>query len=304
MPSRGLCLVIVLFWVGTLGWVGYQQVLPRLLRDAPPAVQIDLADEAAQSLPSRWTVYRGTQRIGTLNTRTQYDEKLNTFAYISSYQQLQFQQNSLTVLIPDLTMTMIVNRAGELRGQEMIGTIKGKYQTGPLTIFESSAQATIKAVVSAGQLTGTVSLSSDFGSINEPLEPVPVPAGQVLNPLQPVNRLRDVRPGQRWVVHEIDPLGRAFKTLGEKLFEQKAGAALAGMAKRFAAADQDEELIAEVGSRSEMLTRKDDTTVECWVIEYRRAESKARTWVSVADGKVLQQEATFNGETLRLVRED
>ena len=40
------------------------------------------------------------------------------------------------------------------------------------------------------------------------------------------------------------------------------------------------------------------------MIEYRRDELVARTWVRVSDGKVLKQEAFQKGETLTLVRDN
>jgi hypothetical protein len=43
--------------------------------------------------------------------------------------------------------------------------------------------------------------------------------------------------------------------------------------------------------------------VPCQVIEYRRDQPVARTWVRAGDGKVLKQEAFYKGETLVIVRE-
>jgi hypothetical protein len=40
------------------------------------------------------------------------------------------------------------------------------------------------------------------------------------------------------------------------------------------------------------------------VIEYRRTEVVARTWVRVADGKVLRQELSEKGEALTFERKD
>ena len=44
--------------------------------------------------------------------------------------------------------------------------------------------------------------------------------------------------------------------------------------------------------------------VSCWVIEYRRDELVARTWVRVSDGKVLKQEAFHKGETVTIIRDE
>ncbi|MGL4422600.1 MAG: hypothetical protein ACRCZF_18170, partial [Gemmataceae bacterium] len=62
-------------------------------------------------------------------------------------------------------------------------------------------------------------------------------------------------------------------------------------------------LLATVREEPVELVRKGKTDL-CWVIDYRSDRAEARTWVSVADSRVLQQEATTQGETLRLTRED
>jgi hypothetical protein len=136
-------------------------------------------------------------------------------------------------------------------------------------------------------------VTSPLGNINKPLDSVPVPVGQPLNPLMPVNRVSGVKPGRRWVVHENDPLKDAIAALvrekfgeyGLKLPEQKF-----------------EPLIGEVLSEAQNLDWNEQS-VACWVIEYRRDEVIARTWVRIADGKVLEQEAFQKGEQLTIVRD-
>ena len=67
--------------------------------------------------------------------------------------------------------------------------------------------------------------------------------------------------------------------------------------------EQKGSVVAEVGGTPQPLEWQKQS-VPCWVIEYRRAEPFARTWVRVSDGKVLRQEAFEKGETLRFERED
>ena len=62
-------------------------------------------------------------------------------------------------------------------------------------------------------------------------------------------------------------------------------------------------LVAKVGDSHQTLTWQGQETA-CWVIEYRRAEPVARTWVRASDGKVLRQEAFEKGENLTCERED
>jgi hypothetical protein len=108
----------------------------------------------------------------------------------------------------------------------------------------------------------------------------------------PVNRIGDVKPGRRWVVHENNPLEDAIGALmrekmgefGLKLPEKKR-----------------EPLIGEVLSQTQNLDWNGES-VACWVIEYRREEVVARTWVRESDGKVLKQEAYGKGEQLTIER--
>ncbi len=157
-------------------------------------------------------------------------------------------------------------------------------------IQEITAVARLRGTVVDGQLVSRVEVSSPgLGKFQRDLDAVPVPAGRVLNPLQPVNRLGRVRPGLRWVVPEVNPLRDA----------------VLAMAKDHGVswAVPREDLIAEVGSESQTLAYKGEG-VPCWVIEYRGASPKARTWVKVADGKVLRQEAFDGGERIAMERDD
>jgi hypothetical protein len=317
MPSR-LSLVLILgFWLSVTGYVIHRDVWPRLYGDAPPAIRIDLSDEATQTVPARWIIYRGDQQIGILNTRMEYVAEDNTFRFVSTYKNLQFDVNALQFLIrfeiPDLVTTMTVSRNGELRGQTMAGELIGRLLAGPVEVHKVRATASAAGIVRDGQLVGQLSVQSPLGDLDQPLEPVPVPGGQVLNPLQPVNRLRDVRPGQRWVVHEVNPLFDAMADFGQSLLKERVGTQLAGFNLRSGSRP----LVARVLDQPELLppstqkigmtrlaVQSQEPPAECWVIEYRGDHGTAKTWVRVSDGKVMRQEASGQGETLRLERED
>lgn len=293
MPSRRGLALIALFWFATTGYVVYRDVWPRWFGDAPPPVQIDLTDEATLSLPVRWSVYRGDKKIGSLTTRMQYVPADDTFRFISSYRDLVIEvaalNVTLTLVVPALETTTRVTREGELREQSMTGTIEARERGLKL----AEAKATVQGKVERGELVGTCRLDSPLFRLDRPLTPVPVPRGAALNPLQPLNRLRDVRPGKRWVIHETNPLFEAVDGLTRELLKQ-ANVTLPA-AKR-------PELIAEVRRSPESLDLPTGR-VGCWVIEYRTEQPVARTWVSVDDGRVMQQEAFGMGD-LRITRED
>jgi len=296
MPSRFSVLGILAFWLATLGVVGYRDLWPRLVSDGPPTVSIDLADEATQTVPARWKIYRGTEKIGDLTTRTEYSAKDDTFLFLNTYRNLIYSDGRATkVLIPKLDTKVRVARDGSLREQAMNGEMEVL-----LNDFKvAGAKAKVDAYVLNGELVGRCKLTdSPFGDIDRPLEPVPVSSGQVLNPLMPVNRLRGVTPGRRWTIRKSDPLEDSLKLL----FKELAGKSplLAGLVPK----DGDAELLAEVKSNPETIALKDGEKVVCWVIEYRGEGVSARTWVSQSDGRVLRQEAERHGDVMRFERED
>ena len=299
MPSRIGVVAIVLFWLATTAFVGYHEVWPRYFSDAPPPVQIDLADEATQQVATYWQIYRGEQRIGKLTTRMEYNPLDDTFRFINTYSQLSFDvSKGFSLDVPQLETTVRMNRAGELREQKMSGEMIAKI--GPIPVGDASAVVT--GYVLNGQLLGRClvryPIKSIEPAIDRELEPVPVPAGQVLNPMMPLNRLRDVQPGRKWVIRKVDPLQDAMNVLLREMAKESKFTLMA------LPNPGNGELLAEVKSTPEKLERKNATPVDCWVIEYRGDEVLARTWVSTADGRVMRQEASGLGEKLRFERDE
>jgi hypothetical protein len=322
MPSRLGVASIVLFWLAVTGYAVHRDVWPRLFGDPPPVVRIDLSDEATQVAQARWTAFRSEKKIGTLTTSLNYLADSNSFRFTSSYFEFKFDVAGLSCRFSDLTTSIDVTRGGELRGQRMRGTL-GSVSIAGFPIFEArqgdkveGLTAAVTGTVRDGYLSGNCVIRSPFGDLDQPIDPVPVPAGQVLNPLMPVNRLGGVRPGLRWVVYEVNPLADALTELGQALVKKHAGTKLANFNRQ---PGERQALVARVSDRAERLpplpegmheqraTRsvvRPDDPVDCWVIEYRGDQVSARTWVRVLDGKVMRQEATGHGETLLLERED
>jgi len=291
MPSRRSIALIVLFWLATTTFVAYRDLWPVLFASGPPPVAIDLADEAAQTVPVRWTIhFSGQKRPGKLITQMKYVEADDSFAFTNRYTELRYESAGVVVAVPELISVVRVTRSGDLREQKVDGKLE--LFLGDLPLGDASAKIVGRVV--DGQLATTAEATYTIlgltpQRLTRTLEPVPVPRGQPLNPLQAVNRITDLRPGRRWVVHESDPLKEIVRTLtsefGFKLPDEKR-----------------DRLFGEVLAGQQML-EWDHQSVSCWVIEYRREELVARTWVRASDGKVLKQEAFQKGEMLTLVRD-
>lgn len=295
MPSRPVVALVFVFWAASLGLVFYRDLWPRLAASGPPPIAVDLSDEASQFVPVRWAVTRGDQKAGKLTTKMTYQDADDTFVFAHQYVALTFDFANFRVVFPEVILTTRMTRAGDLREQTMDGRVMLQLSTdGGSFRTAAEAAAKVRGRVENWVFAGRCELAGLGLDGTYALDPVPVPEGQALGPLQPVNRLAGVRPGQRWTVHEIDPLGEAVGTLARQ------GAAKFGFRPPEAKRDV---LVAEVGSAPEVLRWRGEN-VPCWVIEYRAADPKARTWVRVSDGKVLRQEAFGGGERMALEREE
>ena len=180
----------------------------------------------------------------------------------------------------------------------MSGELKARL--GPVEVGHASAE--VEGTVVNGMLLGRCRVrypvTAKEPTIDRELDPVPVPAGQVLNPMMPLNRLRDITPGRRWVIREVDPLKDALAVL----FQEVAKGAKFNLP--LPASGSGAELVAEVQSGTEDYAPRSGQSVPCRVIVYRGDRASARTWVSVADGRVMRQEATAGDETLRFDRDE
>jgi hypothetical protein len=289
MPSRRVIALIVAFWLLTASYVAYRDLWPVLFASGPPPVTIDLADEASQSVPFRWSIhFPGQKKPGRLITQMKYNEADDTFSFTNRYTELRYENSSVAVVVPELTSVVRVTRSGDLREQ----TVDGKLELylGELKFADASAK--IAGTVANGQLRATCDVTAPFpiGNFAKELDAIPVPKGQPLNPLQPVNRLADLRPGRRWVVEESNPL----EEIVALIVREKFG---------FKLPEKTGPLIGAVLSDQQSLDWNGNP-VPCWVIEYRRDELKARTWVRAADGKVLKQEAFEKGDKVAIVRDN
>ena len=294
MPPRFAVAGILAFWLATTAFVFYRDVWPRVFASGPPPVSIELADEARQNVPARWTLYRNGEKVGKLTTQMKYHDADDAFQFTYRYSDLKLEQGGITLAFSEVVSEVRMTRAGDLKDETVTGKAAVLFQKLEL----ASGTINIRAVVTNGVLTGRAELKNnalELLNVAGDLDPVPVPAGMPLNPLQPVNRLARVRGGLKWKVHESNPLGDALGRLIQKKVAEHG--------IRLQEQPPKESALAQVSATPQALTWQGQE-VACWVIEYRRAEPFARTWVRVSDGKVLRQEAFEKGENLTFERED
>jgi hypothetical protein len=280
MPPRLFTLAVVAFWLATSGWLFYRELWPKLRPGEPPPYTIDLVDEARQhTTPILWSVYRGQQKIGKARTWVTYRESDDTFELHGAMDQLELYRSALvTVVVQHAANMNRISRDGELR--EMSTDI---------ALALPRLELKLKAHFD-GQVQGRLFHARGWvewpgGRKDMSIEPVALSAyGAVLNPLQPVNRIQGLKPGQRWRIPLVDPLSDAV------------AATLPGLPSGPRVLD------AAVLPETQLLSW-DDQEVPCLVIEYTGdADVSARTWVRESDGLVLRQEAR-QGDLLILQRD-
>jgi hypothetical protein len=290
MPPRVAVAGIVLFWLATTAYTAYRDVWPRVFQTGPPPVTIELADEARQNVPAKWQLSRNGQKVGRLTTLMQYNDAENAFVFSYRYTGLKFEQSGVTLEVPQATSEVRMTRDGDLKAQTM------NVQVSLGGSKEVGGTIDVRGAVTNGVLTGRVEIKSAFLNLAGDLDPVPVPKGLPLNPLQPVNRIANVTAGQQWQVSESNPMGEAAGSLIRKKLSE--------FGLRLPEEKKKDSLVAKVGDEPQPLKLPRGEEVACWVIEYRRAEPVARTWVRASDGKVMRQEAFEKGESLVFERED
>lgn len=309
MPSRPVVVGIVLFWLGVLGVVADREVVPRFFGGEPPTPEFVAADELSQATVD-WAIYRGKaegvadERIGSMTSRTEYVAADDTFRMLNTYRGVTLRVVGVfDVKVPTATSGVRVTRDGRLKEQTLKGTAELDLGVAKLT-----GSADVQGVVRDGVLEGTATMSAPAlftDTRTAAFTPVPVPQGQVLNPLMPTDRLRGVVPGRRWAVRQVDPLREVVWELMLRGLHE--GTAKLGEGKPGAVTNlklpEAPELLAKVLPEPEQIDRPGGP-VWCWVIAYESADKAiaARTYVHRDDGRVLRQEATAHGERLRFER--
>lgn len=302
MPSRAVSLLIVTFWLSTLGWFVHRELWPALFPSEAPPFVIELGDEVTAQFTGPnarrdvlWEVNRNAETIGLAETRLRYFREDNTFEMESHVRNLKMK-GLVQIEVPEFINAYRVNRQGELRGLRMTGLVKlsvfGISMTGKLEFFGE---------VREGKLyrEGKLDLPG-LGVIRPKFDVIDAPRGSVLNPMHPVPKVR-VRPGSRWRMPVIDPLSDAVEPVLQAIIEQLQPGQGQKLDLKKLLPPRSPYLDAEVlDERVEV--KYNGENHRCMVIEFRGDGRTARTYVRESDGAVMRQEAFTQGERIALIR--
>ena len=293
MPPRWLSVPIVLFWLGTTGWLFYQDVWPLLRPGQAPPYTIDLEDEVqTRQAHIHWSVLYNDRPYLRAETWVEPDPADDTFALKATLRPLAASAKGATTtpsrsaascacgVPPAPTASPAMAICGLLSVDFTIEAHAGS--------LVATGDGVLDGEVKDGKFFSRLRLSSPVlpgGGVEKELDPVPVSAhGSVLSPLHPVNRIAGLRPGQTWRLPLVDPIKDALTALASG----QPGAEIV--------------LTAHVLPHAETLTWNNEPA-ECLVIDYQGDDVSARTWVQVGTGLVLRQDSERDGERLALVRE-
>ena len=286
MPSRWLSLIIIAFWLAMGGLFFWRDLWPDWRPGEPPPYKADLVGEApprqGHGPTTSWIVYHNGVEAFTAETWVTHQVEDDTFVMESQLVQRPPFRGITPKWLPHVELrkgngSYRVDREGNLVGIRAEFNLRTKMGDNLILKGLTGAKGFTGDVVLA--LTGDVrdgklfphwhidnSLGKEF---DLQVEPIAVPhRGSVIMPLQPVNRLRGVRPGQTWRVPLLDPLAMVGLDGGVKYLD------------------------ARVLPEIEPLTWKGEQ-YPCLVIKYQGEDVMGRTWVAAddrGDDRVLRQE--------------
>jgi hypothetical protein len=281
MPSRWFCAAIIIFWLAVNGWLLWHDLWPRWQPGQPPALTIDLLEQAQLiRVDTKWSIWVGGRRTYEAATWIERERSDLYGLHLGKLQRADLvvkgkveKRADDLVRVDRLDSTCVVTRDGLMRGlsADVIVTAPGG----------GHIDAHLEGSVQDGLFHCRYRLKAPFiGEIKGDLDPVPVGhTGVVLLPVHPVQRIRDLWPGRTWTTHSVEllsgwPPGRM----------------------------QLRPVQARVLDAVENVWWKEQDT-PCLVIEYGEGDDLTRTWVARDSGLILRQETTFAGQKWELHRE-
>src|SRR5262245_61200677 len=211
MPSRFTILGILAFWLLTSGWLFYRDIWPGLRPGEAPPFVIDLADEAsARASHIRWKVFKNGMDKGYAVTSVQNNPAEDMYELHCEFK--FFTHKGEMQLEPDQIIASMygVSPDGDLRQMRVSLTFKDVPKKGPSSVI---LHGEIRGKVENQRFKPQLQIHEPK-IIKDPMELDEAQLsshGSILNPLQPLNRLAHVRPGQRWRLTLMDPLAAVFK---------------------------------------------------------------------------------------------
>lgn len=270
MPSRLVTAAIILFWLGTTGWLVYREAAPHLVSGEAPPFTIDLTDEVGAKLVM-WTVWQKGELIGRGSTQVKRRDD-GAFEFSADFRLDHLKALSLTI---DTKMRSTYRVSEEGRLLHAAASLKADI-AGPIEFdFEGD--------VRDGRMHPRVRLLWGGQTLAPALDPVVLPqSGAVLNPMHLVHKISALRPGRKWTIPLMDPL-KGLRPPGTSDLE-----------------------IGHVTAEVKLDVHEwHDANVDCYKIEYRRPDGTlvAATWVRRSDDFVLEQWASHEGFEYSLVRQ-
>jgi hypothetical protein len=286
MPPRWLCAVIIVAWLATTGRLIVDDLMPRLMPGTPPSFAIELTEEPGMERPwVFWTVSRDGKDLLRARTKVQ---RVGREEYELSARYEPSEKESLVplsgVLVRRMASSYRVNAAGDLLGVSI--EIDGKPDLADwLRVVNADFTATITGDVDAGRMAPELKLRAVALERTLRLPEVAVPrGGALLLPLHPVNRLRDLRPGQTWTMRLFDPVADSLSALQGLGGEPRL-------------------LRARVRPEAEALAEGAKVGEPCLVIDYAGEGFKGATWVSRQTGLVMMQEVMLSKGRWAMLRD-
>lgn len=308
MPPRYLSLAIVTCWLATGVWLYQRDLRPRLWPGGPPPFVIDLTDEAQAHHSTRWNVFVNGKEKGYSDTSVVHRFWDDTYEMKGEYKLWNDGRIGTGEANQIMQSMYRVTQEGTLKEMQARVKIKQELKLGLLGMPDKRFQvdAKISGPIEDRNFRPHIFIKAkDLDKPSENFEhelqmkPVPVSTrGSVLNPLQPLNRLPNLRPGQQWDMPVVNPLMEVVKELAKAW----AGAELAKLLEETSAAVP--VLRARVCPEIKILRwGRDQEETPCLVIEYEGEDIRAWTWVRASDGLVLKQEIEDREQHLVLMRE-
>jgi hypothetical protein len=281
MPPRWVCVAIVAFWLGTNGWLLWQDVWPNLQPGQPPPFTIDLVDEVQLNRPPEtvWLIQANGEQAPSYRGRTWVKRDRPADVYTLHFLVKPIGPDDPADAkkvrrqwVKQMDTECRVTPAGHLRG------LWARVET---TV---GVTATLRGEVRGESFLGHYQVDGPGVPITlkGDLDPVPVAHnGAVFLSFHPAQRIdpKYLSPGQTW---REPSLGLSLGLQGLR----------PGLSFVQARVRPDPETV-----------RWKEKDFPCLVIEYTEEEQQMRTWVERKGGLVLKQEAALGNERWVLKRD-